>query len=60
LDKIDENTYIKTLEKLANKKFASLKAGTLMIKKMKTIQYLLQKGYERPVIQQAILKLDVH
>ena len=60
LDKIDENTYIKTLEKLANKKFASLKAGNLMIKKMKTIQYLLQKGYERPVIQQAILKLDVH
>lgn len=60
LDKIDENAYAKTLEKLAYRKFASLKTGTIVIKKMKTIQYLLQKGYERSLIQQAILKLGMH
>jgi len=57
LSRIDENKYRKTLISLANRKFQSLKTGTAAIKKLKTTQYLLQKGYERNLIVETLRSL---
>ena len=46
LKQINEKDYIKTLNKLAEKRYAALKDEQWMIRKKKTIDYLLQKGYE--------------
>jgi regulatory protein len=59
MEEIEENTYLQTLEKLAFKKWNSIRgAGTnLLIKMKKTTDYLLQKGYEPELIQKTITKL---
>jgi regulatory protein len=59
LENIDETAYMKTLQRLASVKWHSLKTDTLLIKKMKTTRYLLQKGYERQLIMQVIHELTV-
>ena len=46
LKQIDEKDYIKTLNKLAEKRYASLKDEQWIVRKKKTIDYLLQKGFE--------------
>lgn len=51
---IDEDDYIHTLEKLAKLKWNSLKGEQAISKQAKTTQYLMQKGFELPLIQQAI------
>ncbi len=51
---IDEDDYIRTLEKLAKLKWNSLKGEQAISKQAKTTQYLMQKGFELPLIQQAI------
>lgn len=58
MDDLDEATYIRTLQGLANKKWNTLKTGTQAIKRIKTMTYLLQKGYERQLILQALNKLN--
>lgn len=45
LRSIDEDQYIATIQKLAEKKWVTL-SGNREIKKQKVIRYLLQKGYE--------------
>jgi len=50
LKQIDENDYIKTLTKLAEKRYASLKDEQWMVRKKKTIEYLLQRGFEMELI----------
>ncbi|HRH51523.1 MAG TPA: regulatory protein RecX [Panacibacter sp.] len=61
LDEIDEAAYLKTLQKLANKKLILAKEGQLMIRKSKALQYLLQKGYERNLAMAAVDKaVDDH
>lgn len=57
---LDEAAYSKTLQGLANKKWNTLKTGTKALKRMKTMTYLLQKGYERQLILQALNKLTDH
>ena len=54
MEEIDETDYIKTLHKLAKKKWLLIKEGNLMMRKAKTVQYLLQKGYERFLAMQAV------
>jgi regulatory protein len=54
---LDEVAYLKTLQSLTNKKWHTLKTGTPAIRKIKTMTYLLQKGYERSLIIQALNKL---
>ncbi|QEC70205.1 RecX family transcriptional regulator [Panacibacter ginsenosidivorans] len=54
LNNIDELAYMKTLQRLASVKWQSLKTDTVLVKKMKTTRYLLQKGYERPLIVQTL------
>ena len=54
---IDEKDYLKTLEKEAQKKWASLKGEQYISREGKTRNYLLQKGFESALIQQAIKNL---
>jgi regulatory protein len=54
LKAIDENEYNSTIEKLAADKYASLKREQWLVRKKKTIDYLLQKGYELNLISQVI------
>ena len=46
LKQIDEETYQSVLEKLAKEKYAALKGEQYLIRKKKTIDYLIQKGFE--------------
>src|SRR5215218_5988718 len=50
LNTIDEEDYRKTLRTLAEKKYASLKGEQYLLRKKKTMDYLLQKGYEPELV----------
>lgn len=50
LMQIDEKQYQKSLINLAKKKYALLKDEQYLIRKKKTIDYLLQKGYEPDLV----------
>ncbi|QHS61930.1 regulatory protein RecX [Chitinophaga agri] len=54
MDEIDAEDYDKTLYSLTEKKYASLKGEQYLKRKYKTMQYLLQKGYEPDLIQEAV------
>ena len=59
LNDIDDDAYLKTLQQLSRKKWNSLKApgATDYVKSSKTTTYLLQRGFERQLIAQAIASL---
>lgn len=57
LKEIEEEDYLASLRKLANAKWKSLKTEQYITREAKTSAYLLQKGYERPAIQQVIAKI---
>jgi regulatory protein len=50
LKEINEGDYLKTLNVLADKKYKELKGEQYLIRKKKTMDYLLQKGYESALI----------
>lgn len=54
LKEIDEETYLKTLQSLATKKWESLKGEQYLNRRAKTTAYLLQKGFEQHLIAAAI------
>jgi regulatory protein len=54
LSSIDQEDYLKTLNKLAEEKYESLKSESLPEKKKKTIDYLIQKGYEYDLVNKAV------
>jgi len=55
LKEIDEDDYLKTLEKLAADKWATLKTEPNLFNKMrKTQDYLLQKGYESDLVSHMV------
>ena len=50
-EEIDEEEYMKTLEKLMEEKMSELQSETnVLAKKKKATDFLLQKGYERDII----------
>jgi regulatory protein len=51
LKQFDEDEYMASLKKLAENKYASLKGEQYLVRKKKTIDYLMQKGYEPGLIQ---------
>ena len=51
---IDEEDYMKTLNKLAEEKYASLKGEQYLERKKKTIDYLMQKGYEYELVNNVL------
>src|SRR5689334_20220275 len=57
MKEIDEEEYLDTLNKLADKKYASLKSEQYLVRKKKTIDYLLQKGFEPELINSALARL---
>jgi regulatory protein len=57
LKQIEEEEYLKRLTNLSKAKYASLKAEQLLVRKKKTMDYLLGKGYE-PELIRAILSKD--
>ncbi len=50
MKEIDEDLYQKTLRELAQKKYESLKGEQYLVRKKKTMDYLLQKGYEPELV----------
>lgn len=58
LKQIDEDEYRQTLSKLATDRYASLKAEQYLVRKKKTADYLLQKGYENGLVMQAVEMLN--
>jgi regulatory protein len=50
MKEIDEEAYRKTLHDLAQKKWDSLKGEQHLARKKKTMDYLLQKGYEPDLV----------
>jgi regulatory protein len=57
LASIDEEDYAKTLNKLVEEKYESLKGEQYLERKKKTIDYLIQKGYEYDLINKAVSSL---
>ena len=57
LQQIDETEYEEKITDLARKRYDSLKAEQHLVRKKKTIDYLLLKGYEHPLVTQAVNKL---
>jgi regulatory protein len=59
LSEIDDDAYLKILQQLARKKWNSLNApgNTEYVKSSKTTTFLLQRGFERTLISQAIARL---
>ena len=55
---IDNEEYLKKLQKFADKKWASLKGTQYIIKKKKLYLYLLQKGYESALVWKEIERLQ--
>jgi len=51
MKQIDEAGYMDTLQHIAKEKYQTLKGEQYLIRKKKTIDYLLQKGFERELIQ---------
>ncbi len=58
LDYIDEKEYLSTLARLAELKWAKSKEPDHYKKKMKTANYLLQKGYESDLIWEVVNKFN--
>jgi regulatory protein len=54
LKQIGEEEYLKVLNKLAKEKYASLKAEQYLVRKKKTMDYLMGKGFETQLITAAI------
>jgi regulatory protein len=54
---IEEENYLNTIKKLAEKKYALLKTEDDTVRKKKTIDYLRQKGFEFDLIMNAVNQL---
>lgn len=54
MKEIDEDDYLKTLDRLAEKKYASLKGEQYLVRRKKTMDYLLQKGFEPELVSSAV------
>lgn len=54
LSKIDGEAYKKTLQKLAAVKWKNLKKEPHIDRQVKTTNYLLQKGFEAPLVYEAV------
>ena len=59
LKELDTEDYDKTLHKLAKQKWSTIKGEgvNLFVKMSKTTDYLLQKGFEGELVQQAVNRL---
>ncbi len=54
LKQIDEDDYLKVLDKLAKAKYALLKNEQYLVRKKKTMDYLMAKGFEAELIKRIV------
>ena len=59
LKQINEEDYVKVLDKLAKEKYASLKSEQWLARKKKTMDHLLRRGFETELINESIKKITV-
>lgn len=57
LRQIEESTYLQTLQQLTASKYALLKGDQYLVRRKKTSDYLIQKGYEPELVSAAIAAL---
>lgn len=57
MKEIDDEEYKKNLKELAQAKYESLRDEQYLVRKKKTIDYMLQKGYELDLVTRAINEL---
>lgn len=58
LKQIDEDEYLQTLQKLAGERYLSLKGEQYLVRRKKTQDYLIQKGYEPDLVIGAVTSLS--
>lgn len=54
MKQIDEEEYLSVLNKLAKEKYAALKSEQYLVRKKKTMDYLLAKGFEADLVRKAV------
>ena len=54
MKEIDEDAYLATLKELAEKKYMLLKGEQYLVRRKKTMDYLVQKGFEPDLVTAAI------
>lgn len=54
MKQIDEGEYVSVLNKLAKEKYAALKSEQYLVRKKKTMDYLLAKGFEADLVRKAV------
>ncbi|MDF2384227.1 RecX family transcriptional regulator [Nostoc ellipsosporum NOK] len=57
LKQIDEEEYLALLEKVATERYISLKGEQYLVRKKKTLDYLIQRGFEHELIHPVVEKL---
>lgn len=57
MTEIDDEDYMAVLNKLAEKKYESLKSEQYLKRQYKTMQFLLQRGFEQELIREVVEKL---
>ena len=57
MKEIDEEEYEKNLKELVTEKYESLKDEQYLVRKKKTIDYMVQKGYEFDLVNRALKDL---
>lgn len=58
MKEIDEVEYLKNLKELVEEKYESLKNEQFLVRKKKTIDYMIQKGYEFDLVTKAVNELS--
>jgi len=57
LKQIEEEDYLKVLHKLAEEKYNSLKSEQYLVRKKKTMDFLMQRGFEPELVNKALSEL---
>ena len=54
LKQIDEDEYLEILKKLAKQKYDSLKSDQYLVRRKKTMDYLMQRGFEGDLVREVV------
>ena len=57
MKQIDEEEYLEVLNKLAKDRYASLKSEQYLVRKKKTVDHLVAKGYESQLVHTVVDKM---
>ena len=58
MKQIDEEEYMAVLQKMADERYASLKSDQYMVRKKKTMDFLVARGFETDLIRKAVEKFS--